>query len=103
MIVNTASSCRGASKKYSFLGELQKNYNPKGLEILAMPTNDFNGERNPNSKIFASIQNSLLKTKGAMFKILAKGEVNGPEATHLYKFIRQRAPESHIKNHDDGA
>jgi glutathione peroxidase-family protein len=37
-----------------------------------------------------------------MFKMLAIGMVNGPKATHLYKYIRQRAPENHIKDHEKG-
>jgi hypothetical protein len=68
-----------------------------------MPSNQFNGERNSNQKIFHIIKNSLVKTKGTMFKLLGIGMVNGPEATHLYKFIRQKAPENLIVDHEDGA
>ena len=68
-----------------------------------MPSNQFNGERNFDSKIFDIIKSSLVKTNGAMFKILGRGMVNGPKAEHLYKFLRQKAPENLIKDHEDGA
>ncbi len=67
-----------------------------------MPSNQFNGERNSMVKIHETIKNALLKSKGTMFKLLGLGNVNGPKAHHLYKFMRQKAPENYIQKHEDG-
>ncbi len=104
MIVNTASSMSGAISRFKFLGDLYKKYNPKGLEIIAMPCNQFNCEKNSLEKIVAMIKNASFKdhASGSMFKVMSFGKVNGPQAHHLYKFLRERAPENNILNHEDG-
>lgn len=43
LIVNTASMC-GFTYQYSGLQELQDAYGPKGLTVLAVPSDDFNQE-----------------------------------------------------------
>jgi len=90
MIVTTASSMSGALAKFKFLGNLYKKFNPMGLEIIAMPSNQFNCERNNLEKIVALIKNAAFKDhgNGNMFKLMNFGKVNGPDAHHLYKFLR---------------
>lgn len=63
-----------------------------------MPSNQFNGEKNSMEKIHEIIKNALLKVDGTMFKLLGLGNVNGPNAHHLYKFLRQKATEYHPSN-----
>jgi glutathione peroxidase len=50
LITNTASRC-GFTNQYADLEQLHKDYQDKGLVVIAVPSNDFNQELSSNSKV----------------------------------------------------
>jgi glutathione peroxidase len=84
LIVNVASRC-GFTPQYTGLQALYEQYQPRGLEILAFPCDQF-GHQEPGSD--AEIKN-FCETKFAVtFPLFAKIEVNGENAHPLYKFLK---------------
>ncbi|MFN0136334.1 MAG: glutathione peroxidase [Phycisphaerae bacterium] len=83
MIVNVASKC-GLTPQYEQLQALHEKYAAKGLAVLAIPSNDFNGqEPGTNAEI-----KEFCKTKfGVGFDLFEKVPVKGEEASELYKFL----------------
>jgi len=65
---------------------LYEKYNQQGLEILAFPCNQF-GKQEPGSN--AEIQ-EFAKGKGATFPVLGKLEVNGPNESPLYTYLKSK-------------
>lgn len=59
-------------------------YSPKGLQVLAFPSNEFGGQE-PGTN--AEIQ-AFAKSKGARYPVFAKTTVNGEGAIPLYKFLK---------------
>ena len=88
LIVNTASKC-GFTPQYEDLETLYKSLQPKGLEILGFPCNQF-GSQEPgnNQEIIAFCQ----KNYGVSFPMFSKVDVNGDNAIDLYKFLKEQAP-----------
>ncbi len=84
LIVNVASRC-GFTPQYAGLQALYEKYQPRGLEILAFPCDQF-GHQEPGSD--AEIK-AFCETKFAVtFPLFAKIEVNGEKAHPLYKFLK---------------
>ena len=50
LVTNTASRC-GFTNQYADLEELHRDYQDKGLVVIAVPSNDFNQELSSNSKV----------------------------------------------------
>ena len=50
LITNTASRC-GFTNQYADLEQLHKDYQDKGLVVIAVPSNDFNQELSSNSDV----------------------------------------------------
>lgn len=83
LIVNVASEC-GNTPQYSGLEEIYKEFQPKGLEILAFPCNDFGGQEpgtNEEIKTFCSTN------YGVTFKLFDKIKVLGPDKSPLYAVL----------------
>ena len=83
LIVNVASEC-GNTPQYSGLEEIYKEFQPKGLEILAFPCNDFGGQEpgtNEEIKTFCSTN------YGVTFKLFNKIKVLGPDKSPLYAVL----------------
>jgi len=87
LIVNTASQC-GFTPQYKGLQETYERLNPKGLEILAFPCNQF-GEQEPGSD--EEIKNFCERTFQTTFPIFSKLEVNGPNTDPLYSHLKKEA------------
>jgi len=83
LIVNVASEC-GNTPQYAGLEEIYKEFQPKGFEILAFPSNDF-GEQEPGTN--EQIQNFCTKNYGVTFKIFDKIKVLGPDQSPLYQVL----------------
>jgi len=75
LVVNTASFC-GYAKQFSALQKLHERYGPRGLLVLAVPSNDFNQE-NPDAN---AIKDFCEETWGVQFPMAAPVHVKGPEA-----------------------
>ena len=88
LIVNTASAC-GFTPQFGGLEELHKTYSSKGLVVLGFPCNQFGAQdAGTNDEIASFCQLNF----GVTFPMMAKIEVNGPDATPLYQWLCSEAP-----------
>ena len=88
LIVNTASAC-GFTPQFAGLEELHQRYAGEGLVVLGFPCNQF-GAQDPGSN--AEIASFCQLNYGVSFPMMAKTEVNGPEASPLYRWLCAEAP-----------
>ncbi|MFD2416392.1 glutathione peroxidase [Amycolatopsis pigmentata] len=88
LIVNVASKC-GLTPQYEGLESLYRAGKDRGLEILGFPCNQFGGQE-PGTN--AEIQEFCSTTFDVTFPVLAKVDVNGPDADPLYSYLRAEAP-----------
>jgi glutathione peroxidase len=83
LLVNVASKC-GLTPQYEQLEALHDKYGEQGLAIVGVPCNQFNGQEPGTPQQIAE----FCKTKyGVEFDLLAKVDVNGPDAAPLYKHL----------------
>jgi glutathione peroxidase len=88
LIVNTASKC-GFTPQYKGLEALYKKLHGKGLEILGFPCNQF-GAQEPGSE--DEIASFCEVNYGVTFPLFAKVDVNGKNASPLYKHLTNAKP-----------
>ncbi len=88
LIVNVASGC-GLTPQYAGLEKLYRNDHPRGLDVLGFPCNQFGGQE-PGTD--AEIQTFCSTTYDVTFPVLAKLDVNGPDADPLFRLLREEAP-----------
>ena len=88
LIVNTASKC-GFTPQFEGLEKLWKAYEDKGLVVLGFPCNQF-GSQDPGNN--GDIASFCQLNYGVSFPMMAKIDVNGPEAHPLYKWLVKEAP-----------
>ena len=86
LIVNTASRC-GFTPQYEDLEKLYEKYSDKGLVILDFPCNQF-GQQSPESD--AETTQFCQLNYGTKFPQYKKIEVNGPNETPLYKWLKEQ-------------
>ncbi|SEA56586.1 glutathione peroxidase [Alkalimonas amylolytica] len=87
LVVNTASQC-GFTPQYQELEALYQTYKDRDFVILAFPCNQFGGQE-PGSD--QDIQQFCQLNYGVSFPVLAKVQVNGPEAEPLFEFLKNQA------------
>jgi len=85
LIVNVASQCGLTTSNYNELNEVYTKYKDQGLEILAFPCNQFGAQEPGDNTQIAEMACTRFK---AEFPIFDKVEVNGNNATPLYKFLK---------------
>lgn len=83
IIVNTASKC-GFTHQYEGLEALYKQYKEQGLEIIAVPSNQF-GEEEPGSN--NEIQSFCKLNYGVTFTVMGKADVRDESALDLFKYM----------------
>ena len=88
LIVNTASAC-GFTPQFGGLEELHKQYADKGLVGLGFPCNQF-GSQDPGSN--DEIASFCQLNYGVSFPMMGKIDVNGANASPLYKWLSAEAP-----------
>ena len=88
LIVNTASTC-GFTPQFAGLQALHERYAARGLVVLGFPCNQF-GRQDPGSN--AEIAGFCQRNYGVDFPMMAKIDVNGPEAAPLYRWLTAEAP-----------
>ncbi len=88
LIVNTASKC-GFTPQYKGLEELYKKYQDQGLEILGFPCNQFGKQEQGDE---SAISEFCELNYGVSFPMFAKIDVNGPDASPLFKNLKQQKP-----------
>ena len=88
LIVNTASAC-GFTPQFAGLEELHQQLGAQGLTVLGFPCNQF-GRQDPgsNEDIGAFCQMNY----GVSFPMMAKIDVNGPQAHPLFQWLKAQAP-----------
>ena len=86
LVVNTASHC-GFTPQYEGLEKLYKTYNPRGLVILGVPSNDF-GKQEPGTS--SEIAGFCQLNYGVSFPMAAKEDVVGDNAHPFYKWAREQ-------------
>ena len=87
LIVNTASKC-GFTPQFEGLETLWQSHGPKGLVILGFPCNQF-GSQDPGNN--SEIANFCQRNYGVSFPMMAKIDVNGPQAHPLYQHLTEAA------------
>ncbi len=88
LVVNTASKC-GFTPQYDGLEALWKQYGERGFEVLAFPSNQFGGQEPGTAD---QIEEFCKVNFGLSFPLMAKVEVNGPNETPLYSWLKSEAP-----------
>ncbi len=88
LIVNTASAC-GFTPQFGGLEELHKAHSKQGLVVLGFPCNQF-GAQDPGSN--EEISGFCQLNYGVSFPMMAKIDVNGPQADPLYQWLSAEAP-----------
>lgn len=86
MVVNVASKC-GYTPQYEQLQALHEKYAKKGLAIVGVPCNQF-GEQEPGTE--QEIAQFCKSNFGVEFDMMAKADVNGRNATPLYKYLTSK-------------
>ena len=85
LVVNTATGC-GFTPQYEGLQKLYDAYKDKGFEILDFPCNQFANQA-PGTE--AEIQSFCTLNYGTTFPRFAKIDVNGKNASDLFKFLKK--------------
>ena len=90
LVVNTATGC-GFTPQYDGLQKLYDKYRDKGFEILDFPCNQF---ANQAPGTIEQIQSFCTLNYGTTFPRFAKIDVNGKNASELYKFLKKEKKSS---------
>ena len=88
LIVNVASKC-GFTPQYKDLQNLYEKYQEQGLEVLGFPCNQFGAQEpgtNEEVKSFCDLNYNV------SFKMFDKIDVNGSNASPLFKYLKQESP-----------
>ena len=88
VIVNTASKC-GFTPQFAGLEKLAADYRDRGLEIVGFPCNQFLSQ-DPGSN--EEIESFCQLNYGVTFPMMAKVDVNGPNADPLWKWLKSEKP-----------
>ena len=82
LVVNTASLC-GFTRQYAELQELHERYGPRGLVVLAVPSDDFRQELGSNDEVaeFCEVQFGLTIPIARITPVL------GPDAHPFYRWL----------------
>lgn len=85
LVVNTASLC-GFTRQYGDMQALYEQYGPRGLVVLAVPSDDFRQELSSNEAVeeFCRVQTGLT------FPITQITSVRGAEAHPFYRWLRDQ-------------
>lgn len=86
LIVNTASKC-GFTPQLKGLEELYEKYQPKGLEIVAFPSNQFMGQEPLEGNGIAEFCEI---NYGVKFPIMAKSDVRGDNKNKVFQFLTDK-------------
>ena len=92
IIVNVASYCGYTESHYRGLVDLWSNIKDEEIEILAFPCNQF-GQQEPKTNDDIA---KFAKGKGVEFTMMSKVNVNGPNASVVYKYLKNQAGPSSI-------
>ena len=83
LIVNVASEC-GLTPQYKDLEAIYSKHKDKGLVVLGFPCNQFGGQEPGSDQQIASFCSTQYSVT---FPLFSKIEVNGANASPLYKYL----------------
>ncbi len=85
LVVNTASLC-GFTRQYGDMQALYETYGPRGLVVLAVPSDDFRQELSSNEEVadFCRVQTGLT------FPITQITPVRGADAHPFYRWLAEQ-------------
>jgi glutathione peroxidase len=86
LVVNVASKC-GFTPQYAGLEALYRKLNPRGVEVLGFPCDQF-GHQEPGTE--NEIKSFCSLSYDVTFPLFAKIEVNGPNAHPLYRWLKSQ-------------
>ena len=98
LVVNTATGC-GFTPQYEGLQKMYDKFKDQGFEVLDFPCNQF-FEQAPGSD--EEIVSFCQLRYNTTFKTFAKIDVNGENASELYKYLRSEAPRAEEDNSSEG-
>lgn len=84
LVVNTASKC-GFTPQYDGLEKLFQEYREKDFEVLGFPCNQFGAQEPGNADEIAEF---CKVNFGVTFPLMAKIDVNGPDASPLFDWMK---------------
>jgi glutathione peroxidase len=84
LLVNTASKC-GFTPQYDGLEKLYQQFKGKDFEVLGFPCNQFGGQEPGNADEIAEF---CKVNFGVTFPLMAKIDVNGPDASPLFDWMK---------------
>lgn len=87
LVVNTASKC-GFTPQYDGLEKVFQKYKDQGFEVLGFPCNQFGAQEPGNAD---EIQEFCKVNFGVTFPLMQKIDVNGPDASPLYDWMKSEA------------
>lgn len=85
ILTNVASYCGYTESHYTGLVELWSQLSGENVNILAFPCNQF-GQQEPGT---ADEIKQFAAEKGVKFRMMEKVNVNGPDASTVYKFLKR--------------
>lgn len=85
LIVNVASRC-GFTRQYATLEKWYRQYQAKGLEILAFPCNQFAQQEPDGNEEIQRFAQSCFSTS---FPVFAKIAVNGAYQAPIYQYLQK--------------
>src|SRR5215471_8076064 len=88
LVVNTASQC-GYTPQYAGLQQLWTRYRPRGLMIVAVPSNDFGGQEPGGA---SEIKETANHAYGVTFPLAEKAMVRGASPHPFYKWVASERP-----------
>ena len=88
LIINSATGC-GFTKQYDELEELYNKYSDKGFVILDFPCNQFANQAPGTDE---EIHEFCTVKFGIKFPIFSKIDVNGDNASPLFKYLENEKP-----------
>ena len=88
LIVNTASKC-GFTPQYDGLEALYQQYKDKGLVVIGFPCDQFAGQEPGTNE---QIEEFCRLNHGVTFPLMAKTDVNGPNAEPVFEYLKAQAP-----------
>jgi len=86
ILTNVASYCGYTESHYQQLVELWSQLRNENVNILAFPCNQF-GQQEPGT---AEEIEAFAASKGVQFTMMEKINVNGPEASLVYKYLKRQ-------------
>lgn len=88
LVVNVASKC-GLTPQYKSLEAVYEKYKDQGFVVLGFPCNQFGGQE-PGSE--EDIQKFCSSKYNVTFPLFSKIDVNGDNASPLYKSLKAKKP-----------